>query len=116
MRLTLMLVASFGLGGCGGPLLQNAPKPDPAVVAGAAAALAGAATLADPAGAAKRQEENKPVAEKRPINVKTIVPASVLDHLDENKANKSSGSAAPSPPAKPVVNSDDGLPFDQPRR
>ncbi len=110
MRITLlMLVVSLG---CGGPILQNAPKPDPAVIAGAAAAIAGAATLADPAAAAKRQEENKPVGEKKPINVKATVPASALDHLDEKQ--KTGSAAAPDPAPKPPVNSDDGVPFDQP--
>jgi hypothetical protein len=112
MTIALMLVTSLG---CGGPMLQNAPKPDPAVVAGAAAALAGAATLADPNGAAKRQEANKPVGDKKPINVKATVPASALDHLDDKKAGSGSGSAVE--PAKPKPsNDDDGVPFDQPQR
>ncbi|MCX5748097.1 MAG: hypothetical protein NT062_37030 [Proteobacteria bacterium] len=81
-----------GLGGCGGPMLQNVPAPNPAVVAGAAAAIAGAATLADPAAAAKRQEENKPTTEKRPQHVDRNVPADVLDRLDDAQAS-GSGSA-----------------------
>jgi hypothetical protein len=70
--------------GCGGgPVLRNAPKPDPSVVAGAAAALAGAATLADPTAAAKRVEANKVDDEKRPQRVKATVPSDVLDRVDQ---------------------------------
>jgi hypothetical protein len=82
----VIIVGLFAMG-CGGPVLQNAPKPDPAVVAGAAAAIAGAATLADPNGAAKKQEANKPQSEKRPQNVKATVPSDVFDRLDEQQKN-----------------------------
>ncbi|MGN6111170.1 MAG: hypothetical protein ACTHU0_39090 [Kofleriaceae bacterium] len=70
---------------CGGPALQNAPRPNPAAVAGVAAAVAGAATLADPDGAAKRAEENKVEDEKRPKKVKATVPSDVFDRLDQQQ-------------------------------
>lgn len=74
---------------CGGPALQNVPKPDPAVVAGAAAAVAGAATLADPNGAAKRQENAKPQPSMRPKKSGGTVPGDVLDRLDAKEQGKS---------------------------
>ena len=100
--------------GCGGPILQNAPKPDPAVVAGAAAAIAGAATLADPAAAAKRQEENKGGSEKRLQNVKATVPADVFDRLDDQKgsaAPRKAGSGSAVTPVTVEPNPDDGTPL-----
>jgi len=79
-RFSWMLAA---LCACGGPVLQNAPRPDPAVVAGVAAAVAGAATLADPQGAAKRQEQkNKGEPDMNGVEVHETVPADVLDRLD----------------------------------
>lgn len=112
MRLSSLLAGAIGaaLVACGGPVLQNAPKPDPAVVAGAAAAIAGAATLADPQGAAKRQEANKPVEEKKPKTVKESVPEGVLDRLDDKKAGKPTDA-----PTKPAAAGEDpdGVPFDQ---
>lgn len=74
--------------GCGGPALQNAPRPNPTAVAGAAAALAGAATLAAPDAAGRRASEaNKPTAELRPIKPGPSVPADVLDRLDKVQAH-----------------------------
>lgn len=79
----LALLSSLLLA-CGGSVLQNAPRPDPAVVAGMAAALAGASTLADPNAAARRSgEANKPSQELRPQKSGPLVPADVLDRLDE---------------------------------
>ncbi len=63
-------------------MLQNAPRLDPAVVAGAAAAIAGAATLAAPDAAARKAESKVPAAELRPIEAGPSVPADVLDRLD----------------------------------
>jgi hypothetical protein len=79
--LASMLIA---LAACGGPpLLQNAPRPNPAVVAGAAAAIAGAATLADPQGAAKRQEvKDQREPDNRGVDVHETVSADALDRLD----------------------------------
>jgi hypothetical protein len=73
---------------CGGPALQNVPKPDPAVVAGAAAAVAGAATLADPNGAAKRQENAQPQKSLKPKKSGGTVPGDVLDRLDAKQQGK----------------------------
>jgi len=76
------------LAGCGAqpnqPLLANAPRPNPAYIAGGAAAAAAAMTLADPDAASRRPESNKDV-EKAPIKVKENVPADVLDRLDQAK-------------------------------
>jgi hypothetical protein len=85
---------------CGGPLLQNAPKPDPGIVAGAAAAVAGAATLAAPDAAAKRQESAKRSdPDDRGVVVKETVPASAFDRLDQRTANDAGVSDAPPAPA-----------------
>ena len=48
MRSLANVVVAIVLGGCGGPALQNVPHPNSAMMAGAAAAVAGAITLADP--------------------------------------------------------------------
>lgn len=80
------MVMLVGIGGCGGgpdPILRNVPQPNTNAMAGAAAAIAGAATLADPQSAAKKQEANKPPAEPRPVDVEENVPAAVFDRLDE---------------------------------
>jgi hypothetical protein len=98
MALRACLVMLF-LAGCGGPALQNVPKPDPAVVAGAAAAVAGAATLANPDGAAARQEQKKPVKDKKPMKSGGTVPADVFDRLDAKKA----GTAPAQTPAEETV-------------
>lgn len=74
--------------GCGArePILANAPRPDPAVVAGAAAAVAGAATLADPKGAADRQaEKNVDTREAKGKPSGPSVPKDVLDRADAQK-------------------------------
>jgi hypothetical protein len=82
------MMAIAALGACGGPpALQNAPRPNPAIVAGAAAAVAGAATLADPDGAARKQEEKRDGdAEKKAKKTREHVPSDVLDRLDAAKA------------------------------
>lgn len=85
---------------CGGgpdPILKNAPRPDPGTVAGAAAAIAGAATLAAPDAAARKAEDaKKPTTEPRPRREGPAVPADVLDRLDAQKQGSAgSGSAAP---------------------
>jgi outer membrane biosynthesis protein TonB len=101
MRATLL---AFLLVACGGdPVLRNAPRPNTAAVAGAAAAVAGAATLADPNGAARRQDEiNKPNNEKKEIKSGPSVPADVLDRLDEKQKTehkpKTDPKAAPKKP------------------
>jgi hypothetical protein len=92
MRLLFLAIVSWG---CGGPVLQNAPRPNKAVVAASAAAIAGAATLADPDAAAKRQEQKREgdVA-PAPQNVTTSVPSDVLDRLDEAEAQRKRDASA----------------------
>lgn len=98
-RLGVSLVVVAGFCGCGGPALQNVPKPDPAIVAGIAAGVAGAATLADPQGAAKHQEQKKPTKDKRPVKAGPTVPSDVFDRLDA----KQNGTATPAEPTEPVT-------------
>jgi hypothetical protein len=97
MRVPTLLLA-LSLGACGGPALQNVPQPNPAVVAGMAAALAGAATLADPHGATHKPErQDEPNLDG--VEVKESVPAGVLDRLDKQPPAK----AAPKPAAPPLA-------------
>ena len=78
-------IAVVWLVACNEPMLKNAPKPDPGAVAGVAAAVAGAATLASPASAAKRQETKKASDEhnNEGVVVKETVPEDVFDRLDK---------------------------------
>jgi hypothetical protein len=85
---------------CGEPLLRNAPKPDPGVVAGVAAAAAAAATLASPQAAAKKQEQKtKGEPDDRGVEVKETVPADVFDRLDRKAGDAGVDAAAPAAPA-----------------
>lgn len=70
--------------GCGAPLLADAPRPSTAKVAVAAAGVATALTLADPAGQAQNVEDAyaAELPEDQPLRVKATVPADVLDRLD----------------------------------
>jgi hypothetical protein len=78
-----LLPALMGiLGSCGGPVLQNAPRPDPGVVAGIAAAVAAAATIADPAAAGKRPESPRVNQSEAAPGHRETVPPEVLDRLD----------------------------------
>jgi outer membrane biosynthesis protein TonB len=90
-----VLLALLLVGACGGgpdPILRNVPQPKTSVMAGAAAAVAGAATLAAPQSQANRVDEaNKPDPSDKPIKAGPPVPADVLDRLDE----------APPPPPEP---------------
>jgi hypothetical protein len=93
----LAWISALALAGCGGgpdPILRSVPQPNKAAAAGAAAAIAGAATLASPHDAAKRQEKNKVPDEKKPIEVKQNVPSDVLDRLDAKQ--KADGPGDPS--------------------
>lgn len=96
----------FGLllfSGCGGdPVLRNAPRPNTAAVAGAAAGIAGAATLVDPNGQAARVEEAHRT-EQQPREQKhgPSVPADVLDRLDEKKSDGSDAKPSDTEVAKP---------------
>lgn len=102
---------------CGGadPVLRNAPRPNTAVMAGGAAALAGAATLADPNGQAQRVKEKDRVDEEpREQKHGPSVPADVLDRLDEKQqAPAADGKPADTEVAKP--NSQPGQPA-QPKK
>jgi hypothetical protein len=91
-------------------------------VAGGAAAVAGAITLADP-DAASRKPEKKQDENKKPVKVKENVPKDVLDRLDKQDAAapakpKDAKDAKPaSQPAgaeKPEKPPKDALDFSQP--
>lgn len=85
---------------CGEPILRNAPKPDPGVVAGVAAAAAAAAALASPQAAARRQEQRtKGEPDDRGVEVKETVPADVFDRLDRQASDAGVDAAAPGAPA-----------------
>jgi hypothetical protein len=89
-------IALVVVAGCGAapnqPVLANAPRPNPAAVAGVAAGAAAALTLADP-DAATRGPEKKQDVPKKEIQVKENVPADVLDRMDANAATKASADA-----------------------
>lgn len=90
-----VLLSLLLLGACGGgpdPILAGVPQPKTSTVAGAAAAVAGAATLAAPNSQAARVDEaNKPDPSDKPMKEGPAVPADVLDRLDD----------APPPPPEP---------------
>jgi hypothetical protein len=91
-------IALVVVAGCGAapnqPVLANAPRPNPAAVAGVAAGAAAAITLADP-DAASRGPEKKQDVPKKEIHVKENVPADVLDRMDQNAASNNDESNAP---------------------
>ncbi|HEX7704221.1 MAG TPA: hypothetical protein VF403_25940, partial [Kofleriaceae bacterium] len=72
------------------PMLGGVPHPNNGVMAGGAAAAAAALTLADPH-AADRKPEQRAEQEKKPVDVKEEVPASVFDHLDGSGSGTGSG-------------------------
>jgi hypothetical protein len=91
------------LAACGPPALRNVPQPNKAVMAGAAAAIAGAATLADPQGAARRNAEaNKDDPDLKAQRGGGTVPADVLDRLDEKKAREQKQGHPDPEPAPPA--------------
>lgn len=100
MRLAVLAIVSL-LGCGGGPALRNAPRPNPAVVAASAAAIAGAATLADPDAAAKRQEVKREYDVKKPPESKPEpMPVDALDRLEEaEKARQRDGDRDQDAPA-----------------
>jgi hypothetical protein len=83
------MIALLLVGCGGGPLLRNAPRPNPAYVAVGAAALAGAMTVLDPDRAAARAEEDSAgcVPIEPPMHVSRYVPESAFDELDDAKAS-----------------------------
>jgi hypothetical protein len=98
------------LAGCGEPVLRNAPKPNPAAVAGVAAATAAAITLASPRDAAKQQEAlSKPDPDDRGVTVKETVPGAVFDRIDQADAGVDGGA-----PAAPAASPASGAPASVP--
>ncbi len=92
MRSLLLISLLCACGGGPDPVLRNVPQPNPSAVAGAAAAIAGAATLAAPNAQANRVDEaNKPDPSDKPQKPGPRVPSDVLDRLDD----------APPPEAEP---------------
>ena len=76
------------------PALTNVPRPNPTYAAGAAAAVAGAATLASPDAAGKAAAEaNRPDPSNKPKKSGGTVPAAVFDRLEV--ATRDAGSAPP---------------------
>jgi hypothetical protein len=84
------------------PLLAGVPHPNNVAIAGGAAAVAAALTLADPH-AADRKPEQRQEQNKRPVEVTDEVPASVFDHLDSAATATGSGTEVPRPHAKPAA-------------
>lgn len=95
--MAMMLLSACG----GGPALRNVPQPNKNVMAGGAAAIAGAATLADPNGQAQRvKEANKQDEALKQQKSGGTVPADVLDRLDAKK-EKEKAKQAPKQEPKP---------------
>ena len=82
MRRTFAITVALGVIGCGGA--AKIPTANPDAVAGIAAGLATAITLADPKAAAANAESAKQQGgvERQPKKVTENAPASALDHLD----------------------------------
>jgi hypothetical protein len=94
-RLWILLLMSA----CGEPILRNAPRPDPGVVAGVAAAAAAAATLAAPQAAARRQEAKaRGEPDDRGVEVDETVPPEVFDRLDGRAVDAGVDSGSPGAP------------------
>lgn len=84
-RIASLLVA---MAACGGPVLQNAPRPNPAAVAGIAAATAAAITLAAPDATARNAENTQrsgQVDRDVPTGHRETAPVEVLDRLDAQR-------------------------------
>lgn len=96
LRIASLLVA---LAACGGPVLQNAPRPNPAAVAGIAAATAAAITLAAPDATARNAENVQRSGQiDRDVQAGSheTAPVEVLDRLDAQQP-------APTPPPAPIT-------------
>ena len=93
----ILLAFVAACGGPQGPALQNAPKVDPAPIAGVVAGAAAAMTLADPNAATRgKPEKANEKEEPKPIDVKEQVPESAFNNLDHKKdANTAAPTAAP---------------------
>jgi hypothetical protein len=102
MRAILLALVAIALTACGSdqkPILANAPAPPASAVAGVAAAAAAAVTLANPNAATPEKPQEQP---KQEVEVKEHVTGDVLDRLDQ-QSEAGSGSASPTPAAKPVA-------------
>jgi hypothetical protein len=98
-----MWIALAVIAACGAepkqPFLANAPHPETAAVAGAAAGVAAAAVLADPNASTRgKPEKQKEETDKQPIDVKEHVTGDVLDRADVQKQPKKE-----EPVAKPAA-------------
>lgn len=80
---------------CGAPVARNVPAPNKAAAAGIAAGAAAAITLANPQGAAAKQEQLKPDDIKQPQQSKGTVPPDVFDRLDEKHRQDAAQVRAP---------------------
>ena len=85
-------VILLALVGCGGPVLQNAPRPDPGIIAAAAAAAATAATsrIPTPPRSTRNGRRTATVAPHN-VQVNQSVPPDVLDRLDKAEQQRGSG-------------------------
>jgi hypothetical protein len=89
---------------CGGqPVLSKLPRPNPTAVAVGAVAVAGAATLANPALAGQKPEDPSAGVAKRTVKTERM-PGDVLDRLSDAE---DSGEARPAERA-PVIEPDAG--------
>jgi hypothetical protein len=94
-------------------MLANAPRPNPAAVAGVAAGAAAAITLADPDAATRGPEKKKESTDMKGQKVKENVPAGVLDRADQKKPT-GQPSKDPANPAKPAEKPKGALDFGSP--
>ncbi|HUS27815.1 MAG TPA: hypothetical protein VMZ53_04885 [Kofleriaceae bacterium] len=98
-------IALLLIAGCGAapnqPVLANAPRPNPAAVAGVAAGAAAAITLADPDAATRGPEKKKESTDMKGQKVKENVPAAVLDRADHQNDAKQPKRDPANPAASP---------------
>ena len=106
-------MALLVVAGCGAqpnqPVLANAPRPNPAAVAGVAAGAAAAITLASPPRGPEKKQQSTDMKGK---TVKETVPAGVLDRADQQKAQQPTRD--PANPAKPEEQPKGALDFGSP--
>lgn len=83
MRRALAFSLLVATGACGGqPIGSKLPRPDPTVVAGTAAVIAGAATLANPNAAGRKPEAPSVGVERRTVKTESM-PGDVLGRLED---------------------------------
>lgn len=103
---------------CGGPVLQNAPRPNPATVAGIAAATAAAITLAAPDATARNAENTQrsgQVDRDAPAGHRETAPVEVLDRLDAQQPTPAPAAPPAQPPAQPALYDLVAIPLLRPR-